>query len=245
MLNKKLGGEKQADKINILRDDNKDKLTRLHNDNKDNDLIDKLTRFHDDISRARDQNNEIIYELAQSIFDDKGRSETPRDIFDFIDDEEDRSETQRDISDFIDDDKDRSETPKDISDFIDDKTEPEPEPEQKPKPEATKKVAEEFHEVTMPVPDAIKERVINDRELLDYFSRSKEVSRIPKEYRSYNVDTNKPIFEVYKYYDVNSRVPRKEPDITGNHIKIMQRRSGETIENIPIVMTDDFKRKST
>ena len=228
MLNKKLGGEKQADKINILRDDNKDKLTRLHNDNKDNDLIDKLTRFHDDVSRARDQNNEIIYELAQSIFDDKGRSETPRDIFDFIDDEEDRSET-----------------PKDISDFIDDKTEPEPEPEQKPKPEATKKVAVEFHEVTMPVPDAIKERVINDRELLDYFSRSKEVSRIPKEYRSYNVDTNKPILEVYKYYDVNSRVPRKEPDITGNHIKIMQRRSGETIENIPIVMTDDFKRKST
>ena len=94
----------------------------------------------------------------------------------------------------------------------------------------------------MPVPDAMKERVMNDLELLDYFTRLKEVGRIPKEYRSYDADTNKPIFDVYKYYDVNSRVARKEPDIIGDHIKIMQR-SGETLENVPIVMTDELRER--
>ena len=109
-------------------------------------------------------------------------------------------------------------TPTDISDFIDHEAPDHPAPNLRrrttsafdagkdllPIPTPTPIPKLESYEVTMPVPDALKERVNNDQELLNYYYRLARIRNIPEKCKSYDANTGEPIFDVYKYYDVNS-----------------------------------------
>ena len=103
-----------------------------------------------------------------------------------------------------------------------------------------KPIVDETYEIKMPVPDDIKERVANDVQQLNYYDQLQQYGRIPEEYKSYDVDTNKPVFDVYKYYDINSRVPT----ITGEYgwagspgqIKMSS-------FQVPRIMSSDLKKR--
>ena len=96
----------------------------------------------------------------------------------------------------------------------------------------------------MPVPDALKERVNNDQELLNYYYRLARIRNMPEEYKSYDANTGKPIFDVYKYYDVNSRVPKKkELDVVEQYLKERKVDNKESSYQIPTVMTKDLENR--
>ena len=92
----------------------------------------------------------------------------------------------------------------------------------------------------MPVPDDIKERVANNIQQLNYYYQLQQYGRTPEEYKSYDVDTNKPVFDVYKNFDINSRVPT----ITGEYgwagspgqIKMSS-------FQVPRIMSSDLKKR--